>query len=46
MPDLNSMASSVGALLKETQQTIAVTRDRLRPWSNTKFRVAVFLTLH
>ena len=27
MPDLNSMASSVGALLKETQQTIAVTES-------------------
>ena len=27
MPDLNSMASSVGVLLKETQQTIAVTES-------------------
>ncbi len=27
MPDLSSMASSVGALLKETQQTIAVTES-------------------
>mgnify|MGYP001389927188 CR=1 FL=1 len=27
MPDLNSMASSVGALLKETKQTIAVTES-------------------
>ena len=27
MPDLNSMAASVGALLKETQQSIAVTES-------------------
>ena len=27
MPDLNSMAASVGALLKETQQTLAVTES-------------------
>ena len=27
MPDLNSMASSVGALLKDTQQTVAVTES-------------------
>ena len=27
MPDLNSMAESVGALLKETQQTLAVTES-------------------
>ena len=27
MPDLNSMASSVGALLKETEQTIAVSES-------------------